>query len=210
MNWKSWKNNYPNTQLFSSGVFRLPERLHWKACQTKCTMIVWDKKNSTHFNTEKCGAEYCLLFKTSSLGCCGVLVITIAQKAWTQALCRFKSCSRRVGDSGWGGSLTMIKTGNKTINVFRRSTIPQELFTIVIFIITESGFVTNCQLVWILWQNMSKYTRLNPELSFFYLLRITGKTWVSLFLKICFIQKNTLIQEKWLRVCILINSDILV
>lgn len=90
------KQLYPNTQLFSSGVFRLPERLHWKACQTKCTMIVWDKKNSTHFNTEKCGAEYCLLFKTSSLGCCGVLVITIAQKAWTQALCRFKSCSQSV------------------------------------------------------------------------------------------------------------------
>ena len=34
-------------------------------------------------------------------------------KAWTQVLRRFKSCSRRVGDSRWWGSLTMVRAGNK-------------------------------------------------------------------------------------------------
>ena len=34
-------------------------------------------------------------------------------KAWTQVLRRFKSCSRRVGDSRWWGSLTMVPAGNK-------------------------------------------------------------------------------------------------
>ena len=34
-------------------------------------------------------------------------------KAWTQALRRFKSCSWRVGDSRWGGSLTIIPVENK-------------------------------------------------------------------------------------------------
>ena len=31
----------------------------------------------------------------------------------TQVLCRFKSCSRRVGDSRWWGSLTMVPARNK-------------------------------------------------------------------------------------------------
>ena len=39
--------------------------------------------------------------------------ITSFNKAWTQVLCRFKSCSRHVGDSRWWGSLTMVPTGNK-------------------------------------------------------------------------------------------------
>ena len=34
-------------------------------------------------------------------------------KAWTHVLCRFKPCSRRVGDSRWWGSLTMVAAGNK-------------------------------------------------------------------------------------------------
>ena len=34
-------------------------------------------------------------------------------KAWTQVLRRFKSCSRRVGDSRWWGSLTMVPAENK-------------------------------------------------------------------------------------------------
>ena len=34
-------------------------------------------------------------------------------KAWTQVLRRFKSCSWRVGDSRWWGSLTMVPDGNK-------------------------------------------------------------------------------------------------
>ena len=32
---------------------------------------------------------------------------------WTQVLRRFKSCSRRVGDLWWWGSLTMVPAGNK-------------------------------------------------------------------------------------------------
>ena len=35
-------------------------------------------------------------------------------KAWTQILRRFKSCSRCVGDSRWWGSLTVVLAGNKT------------------------------------------------------------------------------------------------
>ena len=34
-------------------------------------------------------------------------------ETWTQALCIFKSCSRRVGESQWWGSLTMVLAGNK-------------------------------------------------------------------------------------------------
>ena len=32
---------------------------------------------------------------------------------WTQVLRRFKPCSRRVGDSRWWGSLTVVPAGNK-------------------------------------------------------------------------------------------------
>ena len=38
---------------------------------------------------------------------------TSFKKAWIQVLRRFKSCSRRVGDSRWWGSLTMVPAGNK-------------------------------------------------------------------------------------------------
>ena len=38
---------------------------------------------------------------------------TSLTKAWTQVLRRFKSCSRRVGDSRWWGSLAMVPAGNK-------------------------------------------------------------------------------------------------
>ena len=34
-------------------------------------------------------------------------------KAWTEVLRRFKSCSQRVGNSRWRGSLTMVPAGNK-------------------------------------------------------------------------------------------------
>ena len=46
----------------------------------------------------RCGCHYC----TSSF-----------IKAWTQVLCMFKSCLRRIGDSQWWGSLTMSPPGNK-------------------------------------------------------------------------------------------------
>ena len=38
---------------------------------------------------------------------------TSFSKTWTQVLRRFKSCSWRVGDSRWWGSLTMVPAGNK-------------------------------------------------------------------------------------------------
>ena len=52
--------------------------------------------------------------------CRCVVVITTAQlnKAWIQVLCRFKSCSWRVGDSRWWGSLAMVPAGNKAKLLF--------------------------------------------------------------------------------------------
>ena len=47
---------------------------------------------------------------------CGDLVhycTTSFNKAWAQALRRFKPCSRRVGDLRWWGSLTVVPAGNK-------------------------------------------------------------------------------------------------
>ena len=38
---------------------------------------------------------------------------TSCSEAWHQVLRRFKPCSRRVGDSRWWGSLTMVPAGNK-------------------------------------------------------------------------------------------------
>ena len=41
------------------------------------------------------------------------LLISNQEQKGTQVLRRFKSCSRRVGDSRWWGSLTVVQTGNK-------------------------------------------------------------------------------------------------
>ena len=38
---------------------------------------------------------------------------TSFNKAWTQVVRKFKSCSRRVGDLRWWGSLTMVPAANK-------------------------------------------------------------------------------------------------
>ena len=43
---------------------------------------------------------------------------TSFNQAWTQVLRRFKPCSRRVGDSRWLGSLTMMPAGNKAKTPF--------------------------------------------------------------------------------------------
>ena len=45
----------------------------------------------------------------SGYHCC----TTSFYKVLTQVLRRFKSCPRRVGDSRWRGSLTMVPAGNK-------------------------------------------------------------------------------------------------
>ena len=46
--------------------------------------------------------------------CCGYYYCTTSFNwAWTQVLCRFKHCSRRVRDSRWWGFLTMVPAGNK-------------------------------------------------------------------------------------------------
>ena len=37
---------------------------------------------------------------------------TSCPEAWTQVLCKFKSCSRHVGDLRWWESLTMVPAGN--------------------------------------------------------------------------------------------------
>ena len=52
--------------------------------------------------------------KMSSAWCSGYLYWTTSLNvAWIQVLRRFKSCSRRVGDSGWWGSLTMVLAEDK-------------------------------------------------------------------------------------------------
>ena len=52
--------------------------------------------------------------------CCSVChhFRVLFNKAWTQVLCRFKSCLRRVEDLPWWGSLTMVLTGNKAKRFF--------------------------------------------------------------------------------------------
>ena len=60
-------------------------------------------------------------------------------KASIQALRRFKSCSRSVGDSQWLGSLTMFPVGNKA-KILCRSTIPTK--TIHQFVIIKLPNIT--------------------------------------------------------------------
>ena len=51
-----------------------------------------------------------------NMGCCVYCYYycpNLFNKAWTQVLHRFKSCSWCVGDSRWWRSLTMVLTGNK-------------------------------------------------------------------------------------------------
>ena len=57
-------------------------------------------------------------------------------KAWTQVLRGFKTCSRRVGDSRWWGSLTMVPAGNKAK---RLSSVSHTTKTIHQFIIIKDG-----------------------------------------------------------------------
>ena len=47
--------------------------------------------------------------------CSGYYYCTTSfNKAWTRVLRRLKPCQRRVGDSRWWGSLTVVLAGNKT------------------------------------------------------------------------------------------------
>ena len=64
--------------------------------------------------------------------CCGVMVITTTQHHSLRP--RFKSYLRRVGDSRWWRSLTMIPAGIRP-SAFRRSIIRQKQFIIIIIII---------------------------------------------------------------------------
>ena len=53
-------------------------------------------------------------FKNANVWCSGYhYCTTLLSKAWTHVLHRFKSCSHRVGDSRWWGSLTMVPAGSK-------------------------------------------------------------------------------------------------
>ena len=52
--------------------------------------------------------------KKVTLWCSGYHYCTASfNKAWTQILCRFKSCPWCVGDSRWWGSLTVVPARNK-------------------------------------------------------------------------------------------------
>ena len=66
--------------------------------------------------------------------CSGYLYWTTSfNKAWTQVLRRFKSCSRRVPDSRWWGSQWCWQCSRLEIklNAFRWSTLPQKQFIII-------------------------------------------------------------------------------
>ena len=54
--------------------------------------------------------------------------------AWTQVLCRFNTCSRRVGDSPWWGSLTMVPAGNKAKHISSVNHTTKQFIIIIIFI----------------------------------------------------------------------------
>ena len=59
---------------------------------------------------ERSRGVYSAIFVVQYLWCCGVVVVSTA---WTQVLCRFKSCLQGAGDSWRWGSVTMILAGSK-------------------------------------------------------------------------------------------------
>ena len=85
-----------------------------------------------------------------------LVTCSLLQITWTQVLCRFKSCSRCVGDLQWWWSLTIAPVGNKakrlsyhknnTAIYNMTATIPQKQFiTIIIKIeIFESSSYRCC------------------------------------------------------------------
>ena len=85
-----------------------------------------------------------------------LVTCSLVQITWTQVLCRFKSCSRCVGDLQWWWSLTIAPVGNKakrlsyhknnTAIYNMTATIPQKQFiTIIIKIeIFESSSYRCC------------------------------------------------------------------
>ena len=80
-------------------------RLRWKAYH-------FCKENRENNSDHICDATFLTTFVApwcSGYHCC----TTSLNKAWTLVLRRFKSCSRRVEDLRWWGSLTMVPAGNK-------------------------------------------------------------------------------------------------
>ena len=66
---------------------------------------------------------------------------TSVNKAITQVLGRFKSCSQRVGDLQWW-DLWQWSRLEKNLNTFHRSTIPQKQVIIIIIIIIKREIKT--------------------------------------------------------------------
>ena len=67
-----------------------------------------------HFFWMTSSQKLFLHFENMKPWCSGYHYCTTSfNKAWNQVLRRFKPCSRRVGDSRWWGSLTMVPAGNK-------------------------------------------------------------------------------------------------
>ena len=67
-------------------------------------IILWKNKNLMKNSGHKLSAPWCSGYHYCT---------TSFNQAWTQVLRRFKFCSRRVGDSRWWGSPTVVPTGNK-------------------------------------------------------------------------------------------------
>ena len=67
-----------------------------------------------HFFWMTSSQKLFLHFENMKPWCSGYHYCTTSfSKAWNQVLRRFKPCSRRVGDSRWWGSLTVVPAGNK-------------------------------------------------------------------------------------------------
>ena len=81
--------------------------------EKRCLQI--SRKGLLLFATNKHSINlYFAIYKHVVLWCNGYHYCTTSfNKAWTQVLRRFKSCSRRVGNLRWWRSLAMIPAGNK-------------------------------------------------------------------------------------------------
>ena len=60
-----------------------------------------------------------IVFQVVAPWCSGYRHCTASlNKAWTQVLCRFKSCSQRVGDTRWWGYVTIAFATHSNQNIF--------------------------------------------------------------------------------------------
>ena len=81
--------------------------------------------------------------------------ITSFNKAWTQVLYRFKSCSWHVGDLWWRVSLTMVLAGNKTKLLLQFNPTTKQFIIINIIIIIQD--FTGVARFWPFWGHVALF-----------------------------------------------------